>query len=92
MSYTKNDWKVEPYGNALLIMAGDIRIAEIISHVLFDKSPTMEECVTNAQLISAAPDLLEACKLSLKLMNDYNVSEYARMRLQQVINKAEKGD
>lgn len=33
------------------------------------------ECIANARLIAAAPDLLEACKLTCKLIRD-TVSEY----------------
>lgn len=37
----------------------------------------------------AAYELLEACKLALKVCKEYKVSEYTRLTLQQAIRKAE---
>lgn len=52
----------------------------------------------NARLIAAAPELLEACKQTVKYLNFYNLAEKEMMgyhlknTLQKVIDLAERGE
>lgn len=52
-----------------------------------------EKSLANANLIAAAPELLEACKLALDALEYY--TEYdtiAKLKLKEVIQQAEGGD
>ena len=48
--------------------ANDVIVAQCWANVTGNK-PTWQECAENAQLIAAAPDLLEACQDSLDMLS-----------------------
>jgi hypothetical protein len=89
MSYTKGEWKIRRTENYITVVH-DISHTEVepVCH-LFD-NPNAQ---ANAHLISAAPELLEACKKayeSLLLSAKEGTPQYKLLdELQQAINKAE---
>lgn len=69
------------------VCAGDIQICECSNG--FEKSPSFAESISNARLIAAAPDLLEACRQSF-LAWSYKDLVPAKERTRAAIAKATK--
>lgn len=77
--HTKGDWMVERCHLGQWVMAGESYIVAIPDHLEHDGAPcgsivsqdkTQEELNANAALISAAPDLLDACLALLDMATD----------------------
>jgi hypothetical protein len=49
---------------------------------------TEEECISNAKLIAAAPEMLEACERALQVLESENIFGQARLLLAAAIKKA----
>jgi len=82
--YTKGEWRVDGtsiVSDVLLLRVGDevcpFLIAEVTSHIPL-------ETKANAQLISAAPDLYEACKQAFNFCDDR-----VRFKISQALAKAD---
>lgn len=76
--HTPGPWKYKPNAGYIVADIGT-RIASILKNG--------GECQSNGCLIAAAPELLEACKMSLKLFEASH--PYEANKLRDVINKAE---
>lgn len=63
---TPGDWELANCGDgSYLVFCGDCEIARVYSNYGTEDSfngPGMEECIANARLIAAAPELLELAK------------------------------
>jgi len=86
-THTQGEWESAQILGATDIVSGSIRIA-LINH---NSTPTLEEAKSNAKLIAAAPDLLQALITIVQGCNDDNgFSSLAAIEsiAQQAINKA----
>jgi len=83
MSYTKGEWKItnKPIFDYISIDTDERRIAKLYHHY--------GDNYANAQLISAAPDLLKACKYALDKYDDKFSWSKMALILIEAINKAE---
>ena len=62
MSHTPGPWKVTPCYEGLEITSGKYRVALVGNSIRFSE----DEAIENANLIAAAPELLEACEAAIK--------------------------
>lgn len=65
MNYTKGKWTVSPLKLGVLADDDDAKVVADCTNM-----DSLEECTTNAQLISAAPDMYEALK-AVQRMQDW---------------------
>ena len=76
MEHTKGPWDFSRMGDSVWILADKTYIAEIITEDDEDcYVKGTEEQDANANLIAAAPELLEACRLVLACVNSNNITE-----------------
>ena len=69
MKHTQGKWKIKHDNDIVVDLPnhdGQYRIAQMVRHV----EEHVGEDLANARLITAAPDLLEACEAALKSMED----------------------
>ncbi len=86
MKYTPGPWKSEE-NRVFQVEHSTFRVAICTSNIA-----EYSEEVANAKLIAAAPDLLEACKITLeikKLMDESGGATFEVEGLEQAIAKAE---
>ncbi len=87
MEYTKGEWTTTPFQ----VVADGQAIADCVLGIQRQPKMTSTELRANIRLITAAPDLYEACKEALKALTpwtDYKTQE-ANITLQKAIKKAE---
>ncbi len=90
MSASKGPWRTD--GRRIVSEATSTILAETWSPTAYD--PEHKEQEANARLIAAAPDLIEACKHALTIVNEYDETSFAgtivlRRMLEASIAKAE---
>ncbi len=98
MKHTPGPWGINPQsiGGAPEITAPTSWIGvRRIAKVLYEGGSEDPEVHANAQLIKAAPDLLEACLFAFKVLSDMTTDEFAhgrdietRIHLESAIAKA----
>lgn len=60
----------------------------VICHTTADSKMSSEQQKANAHLISAAPDLFEACERALQVFDEENIYGQARLLIETSIRKA----
>ena len=85
MKHTPGKWTVQPFKHQIFIDSDNHYIAD-----MFKEHQSREEQLANANLIAAAPELLEACKDALSEMKKSAPIEYERVisKLKQAIKQA----
>src|SRR5437868_3901379 len=85
--YTPGPWKsrIASPSDATLIVAGPApdgdgyeRICTVRAREDRDYSKDDDRALANARLIAAAPDLLEACRLTLQILENLTTEDYSR--------------
>ena len=103
MDYTKGKWSVNKDNRQMVVIENKAGFKPtpqspifIIAQTSLYTSPKHEECLGNAQLISAAPDMYEALKaiLDVTLFSDEPIKDNAtwqawRRKAVKAVNKAE---
>ena len=86
--YTPGPWKVVQAFGYQVRAADDCIVAKVQTHC-----PLTSENPANAYLIAAAPDLLAACRVALKVLEDQTAAiEPVRQALQEAVGRANGKD
>lgn len=85
--HTPGPWNIKSFGSAeIIISAPTMPYVAVASPSLHAQTGTGE---SNARLIAAAPELLEACKFALDHLDPSNGAEECREQVKKAIAKAE---
>ena len=95
MKHTPGPWKYEAevaYGRDIITEDGKIWLGTALNmHNNPGSFPTSGACKKNAQLMSASPDLLEACKMALesyRIAAEHHNIEFDAVPIEDAIKKA----
>ncbi len=84
MKHTPGPWS---YGNGeIRVIGGNINLLDRLDPIAIVKRMDEPEQQANAALIATAPDLLEACQISHKVLKDF--IEYANETNEVMVSKA----
>jgi len=95
MKHTPGPWKYEAevaYGRDIRTEDGKIWLGSALNeHSDLKHFPSSAVCEKNAQLMSASPDLLEACKMALesyRIAAEHHNIEFDAVPIEDAIKKA----
>ena len=99
MKHTKGEWVIDKDNTMVAILKDGVYkyIADCNPHHFSNSELDDEECEANAKLITASPDLLEACKdmldtLEEQLTYDAKENEDIIMAIDKVTNAINKAE